>query len=209
VIPNGVDAGAFTPGTPGQDGLLFVGRLIERKGVDRLIEAMRPLAETYPGLRLAIAGDGPERARLEAMVREYGLAERVRFHGFLERAPLAEAYRRAGVFVLPALGDAMPNVVLEAMAAGLAIVTTRTGAKELLDDNGLIVERAEPEALRAGIATYLGDRALLARHQKNSRRRAESMSWAAVANYYTTRYVELAAAPRGVATALRPRSASS
>lgn len=193
VIPNGVDTRAFTPARPGQDGLLFVGRLIRRKGVDILIEAVRLLAAEHPGLTLTVAGDGPERARLEGMVRDYGLQEQVRFPGFLDRASLADTYRRAGVFVLPALSDAMPNVVLEAMAAGLAIITTRTGAQELLNDNGQIVERADPEALRASIARYLRDRDLLVRHQRNSRRLAETMSWAAVAEYYATLYADLCA----------------
>ena len=211
VIPNGVDTRAFTPAPPGQDGVLFVGRLIRRKGVDILIEAARLLAAEHPDLRVTIAGDGPERARLEGMVRGYGLQERVRFRGFLDRTSLADTYRRAGMFVLPAVSDAMPNVVLEAMAAGLAIITTRTGAKELLDDNGQILERAEPEAVRAGIAGYLRDRQLLIRHQRNSRRLAETMSWAAVADYYATLYADLSAAlstdVRSVAAA-RPRELS-
>ena len=105
--------------------------------------------------------------------------------------------RRAAIFVLPALSDAMPNVVLEAMASGLAIVTTRTGASELIDGNGLVVETSEVAALRTAIARYLDDPALLARHQRRSRQLAEAMSWSTVADYFSTLYREVVAAPRG------------
>ena len=91
----------------------------------------------------------------------------------------------------------MPNVVLEAMASGLAIVTTSTGATELIDGNGLVVETPEVAALRTAIARYLDDPALLARHQQRSRQLAEAMSWSTVADYFSMLYREVVAAPQG------------
>ena len=88
----------------------------------------------------------------------------------------------------------MPNVVLEAMAAGLAIVTTPTGGSEVLCGNGVVVPAADPEALGAAIVGYLTDPTRLAEHQRLSRRLAEGMSWAAVAGYYVQLYHEVVGA---------------
>jgi glycosyltransferase involved in cell wall biosynthesis len=201
VIPNGVDVRRFTPGDGDGRGLLFVGRLIERKGADVLVEAFGLLAAAHPDLTLTIVGDGPERPRLEEIARGHGLGGRVSFRGHLEREALAQAYRDAAVFVLPAASDAMPNVVLEAMAAGLAIVTTRTGAAELLRGNGQMIERADPEDLRAALERYLEDPALLAQHRHASRRLAEQMSWSSVADFFLAVYAEVITAPEHVVPA--------
>ncbi len=129
------------------------------------------------------------------MAAELGVAERVVFRGQLGRAELPRVYRENAILVLPALADAMPNVVLEAMAAGLAVVTTPTGGGEVIRGNGVTVERAEPEALRAALLTYLTDAALLAEHRAASRRLAEGMPWSAVAGYCLELYREAVAAP--------------
>ena len=150
-------------------GLLFVGRLIERKNTHILVEAFSRLAGHYPDLTLTIAGDGPERPRLEGLVRRHGIGERVRFRGHLSGDALAGAYSESSILILPADTDAMPNVVLEAMAAGLAIVTTRNGAAEVVRGNGLLLERADPADVYQALCSYLDDPALLMEHQKISR----------------------------------------
>ena len=94
----------------------------------------------------------------------------------------------------------MPNVVLEAMAAGLAIVTTRTGAGELIRDNGVVIDRPEAPAIREAIVRYLQVPELLAAHRKNSRCFAECMSWDRIAESVLTLYSELKSndlSPRG------------
>lgn len=190
VIPNGVDVSRFTPGPDSAAGLLFVGRLIERKGVNLLVEAFAGLAGEFPELTLTVVGDGPEQPQLQAMADALGLGNRIEFTGHLDREPLAAAYRRAAILVLPALSEAMPNVVLEAMASGLAIVTTRTGAGELLRGNGLTVDEPAVEPLRDTLATYLRDPELLLQHRHASRRVAEGMSWSLVADYFLAIYGE-------------------
>ena len=77
----------------------------------------------------------------------------------------------------------MPNVVLEAIAAGLAIVTTRNGAAEVVRGNGLLLDRADPADIHQALCRYLDDPALLTEHQKISRFLAEQMSWASIAEY--------------------------
>lgn len=198
VIPNGVDVNRFRPSTSSACGLLFVGRLIERKNTHILIEACSRLVEIYPDLTLTIAGDGPERPRLEELVRRHRLGDRVRFLGHLKHDALATAYKEASILVLPAATDAMPNVVLEAMAAGLAIVTTQNGAAEVVRGNGLLLDRADPGIIYEVLCRYLNDAALLMEHQQASRFLAEQMSWATVAEYFLAIYDEVLAAPERV-----------
>lgn len=189
VIPNGVDVRLFRPGpADSKVDLLFVGRLIERKGVDVLLRAVGDLAREHRQVTLAIAGDGPEKNRLQELSRRLGLGERVTFLGHLERTSLAELYRRASIFVLPAIRDAMPNAALEAMASGLAVITTPGGAGDLIHDNGFVVPPRNPSSIRDAIGCYLADPQLLAAHQARSRALAQSMSWQAVAEHFNAVY---------------------
>jgi glycosyltransferase involved in cell wall biosynthesis len=193
VIPNGVDTEVFRPDVGGTAvDLLFVGRLIERKGADTLLRAFRDLADEHAEVTLAIAGDGPERGRLHELCRRLGLAERVTFFGHLDRHALAECYRRASVFVLPATSDAMPNAALEAMASGLALVATPGGVGDLVQGNGFVIAPGDPSAIRCVVERYLVDRRLLAAHRERSRALAQSMSWRTVAESLFERYRALA-----------------
>jgi glycosyltransferase involved in cell wall biosynthesis len=184
VIANGVDTRRFTPTGRGErNDILFAGRLIRRKGVAHLLEAYAALGDLPERPRLLIAGDGPERGALKALSCRLGIADDVVFLGHLERDRLVRVYGEAGIFVLPSLADALPNVVPEAMASGQAIVTTATGAREVLQDNGLVVPPGDSAALRDALRRYLTDPLLLRRHQNRSRRVALAMSWSAVADW--------------------------
>ncbi len=189
VIPNGVDTRLFRPGNgTATPDLLFVGRLIERKGVEFLLRAFGDLARQHAAVTLEIAGDGPEKAPLQALARQLGVAERVSFLGHLDRSALAERYRRAAVFVLPAMRDAMPNAALEAMASGLALVVTPGGAGDLVEGNGFVIPPRDPNAIREAVGRYLADRELLAAHRERSRALAQAVSWQAVAEYFHELY---------------------
>ena len=192
VIRNGIDVELFTPGGPAETiRLLYVGRLIERKGLFYLLEAFGSLAQTFPGLRLTLAGDGPERGRLEGYCKQQGLADRVELTGRISREELVPLYQRASIFVMPSLEEALSNAVLEAMASGLPIITTPTGARELLDGNGLVVERADSEALRKALQRYVDDPGLLEVHGLRSRELAEAMSWESMALAYGQTYKQV------------------
>ena len=207
VIPNGVDTRRFRPGARDAGaGLLFAGRLIERKGVDVLLRAFSELAREHADLTLAIAGDGPEKGRLQELCRRLGVAERVAFLGHLDHAALAERYRQASIFVLPASCDAMPNAALEAMASGLAMIATPGGAADLIRDNGFVIAPGDAHAIRHAVGRYLADRQLLAAHQGSSRVLAQSMSWRAVAESLFELYEALAnPCPRRRVEAPAPR----
>lgn len=128
VIPMGVDlTGRFTPpmvGTRSHDELLFVGRLVEKKGVNQLIHAMTEVVTRYPDVRLTIVGEGPERVRLEALAGSLGLAGCVRFLGALENDALPTLYSRATIFVMPSLEEGLGLTLVEALGCECPVVVS-------------------------------------------------------------------------------------
>ncbi|PWC40319.1 glycosyltransferase family 4 protein [Azospirillum sp. TSO35-2] len=194
IIPNGVDTQRFTPRDGAADpadglSLLFVGRVVRQKGLDVLFEALASLPPAgLAGVTLRIVGDGPARPELEAQAQRLGLSERVRFLGWLGRDDLPATYRAADAFVFPSRDEGMPNVVLEAMAAGLPVVATRiAGNRDLVVDGetGLMLDTDDVPALAATIARLAGDAPLRRRLGAGGRRRVvDHFSWRAVAAAY-------------------------
>jgi glycosyltransferase involved in cell wall biosynthesis len=135
--------------------VLSVGRLSREKGQEHLVRA----AVGWPGRpRLVIVGDGPDRPRLERLTRELGCADTVVFAGLTPN--VAPFYQLADVFVLPSLSEGSPNVLLEAMAAGLPIVATDVGGiPEIVADgvNALLVPPRDVEALACAVKMLLSD----------------------------------------------------
>jgi glycosyltransferase involved in cell wall biosynthesis len=195
VIANGVDLDRFCPhprdeAVPRDQALsvLFVGRLIERKGVVHLLRAFGELAGNDGSSRLVIVGDGPERPRLERWSRELGIGDRVDFRGAVPQAELPAIYQRASVFVMPALQEGMSNAMLEAMASGLPIVVTATGGSEAIRGNGAIVAPGDADSIRNALAAYRDDPELLWRHGRRSRELAEGMSWELMSRAFVDLY---------------------
>jgi glycosyltransferase involved in cell wall biosynthesis len=146
--------------------VLAVGRLSQEKGHLDLISAFARLRDAHPDLvaKLVIAGDGPERGRLEAAVNALGLSERVIFAGHINNVRVF--YAAADLLALPSHSEGSPNVLLEAMAAGVPIVaTTVGGVPEIVEDSksALLVSAGDPEALAAAIARLLTDKELARR----------------------------------------------
>ena len=147
VIPNGVDGEMFKPDDMRVSGrvfkILFVSRLIERKGLQHVIPQLPALRDELEakgkGLRLTIVGDGPYRENLERIAKESGVYDIVDFVGQKDKDQIVPYYQDADVFILPSKKEGMPNVVLEAMACGLPIVMTPCqGSDELIGDNGFV-----------------------------------------------------------------------
>jgi len=152
------------PGAGDLPSLIFLGRLRYYKGLDMLLEAM-PTIEA----RLVVGGSGPKLAEWETLARRLGLEERVAFLGDVPEAELAGFYRSGDLFVLPATArsEAFGLVLLEAMASGLACVTTElaTGTSYVVQDGvtGLVVPPRNPHALAGAINRLLADDELRAR----------------------------------------------
>ncbi len=137
--------------------LLTVGRLVPRKGIDTVLEALPALLTEFTDLRYHITGDGPDRIRLEQMARDLGVADRVKFLGNVPNKELPQVYRNAHIFVMPvreeqagASVEGFGIVYLEASASGLPVVAGRSGgAVEAVRDGetGYLVEPGNPTIL--------------------------------------------------------------
>ena len=147
VIPNGVDTEMFRPDDMRVSGsvykILFVSRLIERKGLQFVIPQIAGLRDELEakgkGIRLTIVGDGPYREKLETIAKENDVWDVIDFVGQKDKDQIVSFYQDADVFILPSKKEGMPNVVLEAMSCGLPIVMTPCqGSDELIKDNGFV-----------------------------------------------------------------------
>jgi glycosyltransferase involved in cell wall biosynthesis len=141
--------------------VLFVGRLDQEKRVDELIRAFSLLPEGLPG-RLEIVGDGARREEWSALAAGLGIADRVRFRGFVSEQELLEAYAGADVFCMPGIAELQSLVTLEAMAAGLPVVAADAMALPHLvrpGRNGWLFTPGDVAELSARLAALLGDAA--------------------------------------------------
>jgi glycosyltransferase involved in cell wall biosynthesis/ubiquinone/menaquinone biosynthesis C-methylase UbiE len=188
LIPNGIDTETFFPSdVSSQDGpvrLLFVGRLARQKGVLYLLHAM---ARAKSPTLLRVVGDGPERTSLERVALELGIDPRVEFAGWSPRPELPSHYRWADALVLPSLDEGMPNVVLEALASGLAVIASDLpGTRELVESGttGCLVPPADPQALAAAIDQLSSDQDVLGRFGQNARTAALTRGWERIARLY-------------------------
>ena len=159
VILNGVDPDFFQPPGAGRSGppvILSVGRLEPQKDQEVLIEAFRLVAAENPGAQLRLVGNGALRERLISLAARYDLAERVQI--LPGRTNLRPLFRDATLFALSSRCEGLPNVVLEAMAAGLPVVATRVGGlPEVVAPGrtGWLVPPGDVPALAAAISHLL------------------------------------------------------
>jgi glycosyltransferase involved in cell wall biosynthesis len=182
LLPHGVDLRRFTPRDTTSNGtlrLLTVGRLVEKKGFHFLIAALAGLKTPFT---LSIVGDGPERERLRQLVVLNNLETRVTFHGSATHSELPRMFAASDVVVVPSIQDrsgdrdGLPNVVLEAMACGRAVIASDAGAiASAITDNetGLLVPAGDPVALAHAIRTLAASKELRAQLGRNGRQRAE------------------------------------
>ncbi len=142
--------------------LAFAGRMTAPKALGVALEAVAQV----PEVDLALAGDGDERAALEARAHELGLDGRARFLGSLPRDEVLALFRRADAALLSSAWENFPHTLVEALAVGTpAIATSVGGVPEIVTDgeNGLLVEPGDPAALADAIRRFIGDTALRAR----------------------------------------------
>jgi len=151
----------------------FVGRLCEAKALPDLIAAFRDVLKSAPGAMLVIAGDGPLAIDLRRRVLQLGLGHNMRLPGWLDDPRVL--YAAADCLVLSSVVEGMPRVVLEAMAAGLPVVSTDApGCDELIvqGQTGLLVPRRRPGELAAAMLRIVNDPSGAMRMGEEGRRRA-------------------------------------
>jgi glycosyltransferase involved in cell wall biosynthesis len=171
VIPNGVRVPEMarvpraTLGVP-EDAFVLcgAGRLSPEKGFDRVIDALGAPALRARHVALMVAGEGPSRGALEALAAARGVGARVRLLG--HRTDLPGVLRAADAFVLSSLHEGMSNVLMEALALGLACVSTPVGGVEELlrhGETGLVVSAAAPEPIATAVVQLMDDPGLARR----------------------------------------------
>jgi glycosyltransferase involved in cell wall biosynthesis len=175
VVPCGVTPRFFEAHAEQRSGrtLLFVGRLVPRKEVPVLIEALARVRGCGRDVELEIVGDGPERERLESLARRTGLLPSIRFRGMLDEAGVAGALRKADLLVVPSSSEGLPAVIMEAMASGLPVVASEVdGIPELVRDSetGFLVPPRDAERLADAITRLLDD-PVMARRMGDAGRR--------------------------------------
>jgi glycosyltransferase involved in cell wall biosynthesis len=186
----------FTPGDAAntRDGLIFVGRLVEKKGVEYLIEAMAILGSECPQLKLTVVGDGPLSETLKALAQTRGVSDRVRFLGSVRNEEVPGYLRAAAIFVMPSVvaesGDqeGLGLVAVEAQGCGCAVVASDLPAvRDTVIDGqtGLMARPADAADLAEKIALLLEDNALRKILAETGRNHAlERFNWTAVGSRY-------------------------
>ncbi len=204
IIPNGVDVSRFANASPipssslpgyekGDLIALFVGRLDQQKGVFDLLEIAAHLQNRFPHLKWLLAGDGPLEAEMKTRIDRMKLQQRVHLLG--RRNDVAELMQTADLFVFPSRWEGMPNVILEAMAARLPVVSCQVeGVDELLcnQQSGLVIPIGDVAEMTEAVATLVEQpqrRSELA--EKAFQKVSGHFSWDQTASQYQQLYQSL------------------
>ena len=199
VISPGADAPVFPPATRAEIGLdpdltyvITVGRLVRRKNLARLFEAIAAVGR--PDLHLLVVGDGPEQGPLRALAAERGLGDRVHFRGFVPESVKHQLLANADIFALPSLHEAFGLVYLEAMHCGLPVLAARPGGQEdyLEEDvSGYLLPPDDVPGLTAALGRLAADPALRRRMGAANRGRARAFSVGHAAERYEALFARL------------------
>ncbi|HID74137.1 MAG TPA: glycosyltransferase family 1 protein, partial [Thermoplasmata archaeon] len=211
VIPNGVWSSKHRPSDMARPDVVAVGRIHERKGFDLLVRAVARSPDALHGHRLTIVGSGEMEASLRALIRSEGVATRVRLAGHLPDDRLRDLLAHARLLVMPSRYEGFGMVMIEGMASGLPVLSTRAGAAPDVIEagvNGFLVGPDDPtdrsredevvEGLSAGLADALSDIDRLRRMGVEARRTVEATySWDRIAGMTVDVYREAIAARDG------------
>ena len=182
LLPNplpGVPATVVGSGASTATGFITVARLVPQKGLDVLIAALPRLSGAATAWPVTLVGDGPERGTLQQQAQDLGVSDRLQFTGF--RPDPERFLADAAVFVLPSRFEGMPNALLEAMAAGLAVIVTDAspGPLEVVEQgvSGLVVPSDDPVALAAAMQELASDPERCLRMGAAARQRIAALDW--------------------------------
>jgi glycosyltransferase involved in cell wall biosynthesis len=193
VIPNGVaswkeatPADLSSIGIAKEDPIvLFAGRLHSQKGLDWALPQVAKVLEKNPALQFVIAGDGPQMEELERLTLQLPCQERIHFLGF--QSDLAPFLARSQCLLLPSRWEGMPNVVLEAMAAGIPVLATeRSNAVEILNpaSRDQLFGFGDANAMVERLSRLVEDRDLAVRLGAENREKSRQFSWEAISEQY-------------------------
>lgn len=192
VLPNAVDPGGYDP-QYGADPphLVFVSNHVARKGIRELTEAVDDLLRSGPEFEVTIAGSGPLARHAEDLAERF---DRVTYVGYVPEAEKRSLLSRGSIYALPTRAEGLPIAILEAMAGGNAVVSTRVGSipDVLGEENGVLVEPGDAGALRDGLRELLEDPERVERMARTNRELVETTySWARTAAELRDLYADL------------------
>lgn len=182
VIYNSVDFFGQQPARikPEVPTLVFAGRLMPWKGVEALLYVVAKLKEQWPGIIFEVLGDGPEEKKLKELAHKLNIEANVKFRGRVSEKDSHIIFARSTIFVLNTNYEGLPHSVLNAMRAGLPVITTAVGGNvEVVQsgENGLFVPYNDKQAWASAISRLLGDESLQAKFVANSQKTLENFRW--------------------------------
>jgi len=189
IIPNGIRVADFDLSKKQLNRILIASRFFERKGVQYFLKALDGMDLSFI---VDIVGAGPHLATLKSMAEELDIRSEINFHGWMDNttSDFHELFEKASIFVLPSESENFPIVLLEAMAANLAIITTKgTGCEEVIGDAGLLVPVRDPDAIRSALLKIAGKQDVIDQLGKAARERViGEFDWSVVTNRYLDVY---------------------
>jgi glycosyltransferase involved in cell wall biosynthesis len=193
VIPNGVELDRFRPVGEGRKiknlKLLTVGRLSVSKRIELLVSAMELIRRQFPSAILKIAGGGGLENQLRKLIKDKGMADCISVLGIVPAEEMPGLYRESDIFISASAQEGMSNAMLEAMASGIPIVTTRCeGVQELIADNGIVIEEADAKLIADAVVNLAKSEQAYNAMCVAARKQAESFGWQRVAEEYLKHY---------------------
>lgn len=197
VVPNGVETGRFVPIERPENPkvrILFIGRLIPRKGFERVVQALPKVRElaTRP-FEVEVVGTGSHREQLDDVASKLGVSDLIRYVGTVPYDQLEKSYQYADIFVLTSLSEGMPSVILEAMGCGLPILASDVGGNNELitpGENGYLISGDDIDFLAAKMAALINDDELRRRMGQQSRKRSLGYDWKQIMDRYDSLYTK-------------------
>ena len=194
-IPNGVETARFKPiERPPNPKIkvLFIGRLIPRKGFARVVLSLPKVRETTNvPFEIEVVGTGAAQAELDGLAESLGVSDLIRYVGMVPYNQLEKAYQYADIFILTSLSEGMPSVILEAMGCGLPVIASNVGGNnEIVRDgeNGFLVEGDDIETLARHLAELINDQELRRRFGARSREISLGYDWKEIMGTYNQLY---------------------
>ncbi len=194
-IPNGVETARFAPIDRSPNPkvkILFIGRLIYRKGLQRVVQALPKVRDmANKPFELEVVGTGTARTSLDTLAEELGVTDLIHYVGIVPYEKLEQSYQYADMFVLTSLSEGMPSVILEAMGCGLPIVASNVGGNnEIVEDgkNGYLIEGEDIDTLAGRLTALINDDHMRAQMGKRSRELALKYDWAEIMHAYDELY---------------------
>lgn len=190
-IPNGVETERFAPiDRPANPKIkiLFIGRLIPRKGFDRVVRALPKVRELVNvPFEVEVVGTGKYREELDVLGEQLGVSDLIRYVGMVPYDQLEKSYQYADIFVLTSLSEGMPSVILEAMGCGLPVLASNVGGNNEIvheGENGFLITGDDIDDLAVKLARLVNDAQLRVAMGAKSRQYALEYDWKNIMNMY-------------------------